>query len=168
MLEMENAAKQVRKCIREAEFPPKFPDANWIQADEDYIKANCFAYAINSSYGTIDMYKLFFEENMYMPEHDDSEIIEAFEKRMYFLNIPFLRTTYEEVLPKNYYKIGVCNSFYTRDFHFIRQNSDGCWSHKEGWIRDPSYLCDVFENPSRYVKKCGYNIIAYYAIGKLE
>ena len=133
----------VQDSILEKRFPPVYSEPSWQPGKWERGELNCFAYAINSTYPCRQIYGVFGvkpisdifkpDENstkalydyIHPGKYNDEEIIIAFENVMSELQIPFEKTERYRKIPRNIYKIGVCNSTAVRDFHFIRQNKDG-------------------------------------------
>ena len=114
---------------------------------EDFNKyegVNCYCYALG-----LYLPKLFIDRYLYAsPDYishsigfiskskymkTDDEIITNLYKDLNVLNIKFYETDIHSENKHGGYKIALYNAPY--DFHFIRQNSNGLWSEKQGYSR---------------------------------
>lgn len=98
---------------------------------------NCLAYALNlvnvneeiikhNTFGLIELTKM---------SYSPMEMHVIFEKVFISMNIKYKICSYKKKVPKGYYKIAMLIE--TNDVHWIRQDSDGTWSHKPGWKYKP-------------------------------
>lgn len=173
---MESMYKErVRRSISGNVFPPKYPDNKWI-CTSILNGTNCLAYALNCTYSPrpqCGLYDLELDMSKKMSytssKYKDEELVYYFEKWLVENEIEFKRlSSYKNRRPANAYQIVLCNSIRVRDFHFARQNKNGVWSHKMGWWRLPTDICEKDENIEEYMKDFGYKVIAYYAIYKIK
>ena len=106
-------------------------------------KTNCYAYAINNHYipGTKFFYQKqqpgeYYGEEIESPYDNAEDIIDAIQNdfnkynNRYNTGSIFKKVSKYEICPIGTYKIAV--AYYSEDYHFYRQNSDGTWSHKPG------------------------------------
>lgn len=124
---------------------------------------NCYTYAMDFKYPEVfrDIYHNFSETRMNfnvgfignrknMHTKSPEEIIENFYKDCEYLNISVYDSGYSEEIKHDGYKILFFirkGSYKPIDFHFMRQNIDGSWSHKNGYDGDIKLT-----EPQRYDK----------------
>ena len=104
-------------------------------------KTNCFTYALNMKnrfdskvVGTMGNFKdIFLSSSLSL-----SEAITLEKEKLDVLNIEYRSSYFEEEVPDGYYK--VIFFITTKDFHWVRQDEDGTWSHKLGWYLSPTNL----------------------------
>ena len=106
---------------------------------------NCYAHALNCMYEDSDY-------SVYSPgaitaafndsdcDNDDGEFyfradlsIKLIKRDCSALSINAFGCDYDSKLHENESKIALTYSKADNDFHFLRQNADGSWSHKPGW-----------------------------------
>lgn len=99
---------------------------------------NCYAYALGSTFKDNDteakyVFNLGALSKMYFPDTKE-QAEEALKADMKELGISCEKSYYEEKLEKDEWKIALF--FYDEpgdeDFHLMREDSDGYWSHKVG------------------------------------
>ena len=116
----------------------------FIEDFDKYEGVNCYCYALGLS-----LPKLFIDRYLYAsPDYISHSIgfisqskytksaderISNLYKDLTALNIKFYETDIHSENKHGGYKIALYNSPY--DFHFIRQNSNGMWSEKQGYSR---------------------------------
>ena len=121
-----------------ASIPPQFNLDEWKGKE-----FNCYAYALRICVDLGAYYKreivpgfLSIGKNEYYRDGPEA-IVKLFKQDCEILNLKVSETSLNEPLNENEYKVAVyacvCGSY--RDFHFIRQDSNGSWSHKRGWIK---------------------------------
>ena len=123
---------QIRKCIEANHYPLEFDPCSR-RAD------NCYAYMLGASFHDTDskgfIYNLGAISRIKYPPFSLSDAEEAFISDMDVLGIDCKKCSYERPLLPNewkavlFYDDQFSDSF---DFHFIRQNIGGIWSHQEG------------------------------------
>lgn len=140
--------------IRESITQNKYP----LEYDSFFNSGNCYAYAIGSKFRDLDfrkdyIYNLGNISHIIYPPKTLSEAEKAFKLDMDVLGISCRKSSYQEILLPNEWKVIL---FYddcfedSYDFHFIRQDKDGSWSYKEGmngrvWAFDgnPENACEL-------------------------
>lgn len=120
-----------------ASIPPKFNPDEWKGKE-----FNCYAYALRicvdfKSYYNREIVPGFLSIGKNESYRDGPEaIVKLFKQDCQVLNLQVTETNLNEPTNENEYKVAVyaciCRNY--RDFHFIRQDSNGNWSHKRGWL----------------------------------
>ena len=120
-------------------YPPQF-------VTDFSIYRNCYAHALNSMYEDRD-YTVYSPGAIYAT-FNDSDIFTDCDAKYYFredlfiklikrdcsvLSIDAVCCSFDSKIDENAYKIALTYSKADNDFHFIRQNIDGSWSHKAGY-----------------------------------
>merc|ERR1712166_88104 len=68
--------------------------------------------------------------------------------------------------PKNYYRVALFKNDKGREFHFYRQDSNGIWSHKNGWRKVTNLDCkkQLIKDPLK-AKRGIYNVFCgFFAV----
>ena len=144
---------------------------------EKYYLGNCYTYALGlpslsifiKKYIELEIEDVFpfnvgFMNQMpyYIYGNDINSFITFFKRDCESLNIKIFETTKEDKNVHGGYKIAI---FYyydksSQDFHFIRQNYDGLWSHKQGYFMPPKVISD-FNNAYRH-----YDFVGMFEVVK--
>lgn len=111
------------------------PD-EWTKLSKD---TNCFLYAMNmknhfnkyvvGSFG--NFHDLIAENNISL-----DKAISLQREKLDTIGIQYKISSLDEQVPEGYYKV----AFYIskKDYHWIRQDDNGTWSHKRGWFLRPT------------------------------
>ena len=152
----------VRKLIHSQPFPPIYNPEEWSSNPKDF---NCYAYALQVNNISLEKLDPGFTIGLTMKKR---EITAESVLRNFFidcenLNLSVSETTVDEEIDEKSYKIAiyVINGF---TFHFIRQDSNGGWSQKGGWLNPITIVNeeDVL-NKDRL-----YKLIGIFKISKKE
>lgn len=130
-------SEHIKRCLKTVNYPPRYSPKKWAKKE-----FNCYMYALDicmdfSRYrhkcriapGFLSRGK----ENDYTDNKEDT--LQYFMEDCKVLNLNISETTMNEKIKKNEYKVAV----YVEenwDYHFIRQDSNGNWSEKDGWEGD--------------------------------
>lgn len=163
----EEKIKAIRKLILKNVYPLTF---DW---RDHNIEGNCYSYAISSNFEDKDMegyiYNLGIMSGLY-PAKSIIEAKKAFVADMETIGIYARESSFEEQISieKQEWKIAFfydcfCEEGYY-DFHFMRQDKDMQWSHKEFW-RGPIRGWGN-DNPKFY--KTELEFIAFYILKVLK
>ena len=136
-----------------ASIPPQFNPEEW--AGKEF---NCYAYALRicvdfrAYYGEIVPGFLTIGKNESYRDGPEA-IVKLFKQDCQVLNLQVTETNLNEPINENEYRVAVyaciCRNY--RDFHFIRQDSNGSWSHKRGWLNPiETYEKDILKNMGIY------------------
>jgi len=167
--EQQVAIKKIQKLIKQNIYPTEFDPKIW-NGDIAH-RTNCYAYAINAyipnpSCGFSFYYPGMFskEENPY-PNYTRKGLIASFKKDMKNLGLILVESSLEEPLKEGEHKVLLTISSDNGDFHFLRQDRDGFWSHKMSWY---SYPTNKDHNSERIVNPekatTSYRKVKYYKI----
>lgn len=127
--------KEIESCVKKTHFPPKYNKRKWKSKN-----FNCYMYALNAC---MDFRKYYNEGCHIAPgflsrgiendfENTEEKILQYFIEDCKVLNLNIAETLLEEKIAKNEYKIAVY-VWEDIDYHFVRQDSNGNWSEKQGW-----------------------------------
>lgn len=144
---------------------------------------NCYAHALNCMFEDRD-YSV-YSPGIISSIFNDSDCFFSNDLDMYFredlfiklikrdclaLSINAFTCNYDSKPYENAYKIALTYSHVGNDFHFIRQNSDGCWSHKPGFgcIRKliPSKIISYHGESSLEIYHESYKVIQFFQLQK--
>ena len=138
---------------------------------EDYHFGNCYTYALG-----LPSFKSFIEQFTHLVADDIfpfnigfmvraqcyenrelEKLLQNFDLDCDALGIQVYETHHLEQNTHGGYKIAFYVSYCRgtiNDFHFIRQNRDGIWSHKMGYFSDPqlTFFAPILENHYEHVK----------------
>lgn len=162
-------------------------DEKWPERDtsspkiEEWVGSNCLAYAFN--------YKKPIRSDFYVQEDtvenirknpfsqlgpkginfgfERDEILWRFTYNLGILGVNFRIISKDELewLSNSEKLIAIAYSKKRRDYHFIRRNVDGTWSHKLGWCNQPEILCDAGEDPGEWLEGIyEYEILNFFHI----
>lgn len=151
--------ERLRKIIRENTYPLDY------KAETDAY--NCYSYALNLGADPeaieLCVYNLGGISLTIYPPHSSQEAEQALKEDMKVLGIECRKSSYEEKLLPDEFKIVL---FYadcfedSTDFHIIRQDDDGTWSYKEsinggisGFVGNPKYFNTVLDFVGFYILK---------------
>lgn len=129
---------------------------NYEKDREFYYLGNCYTYALGlrSISSFIEQYKYFKIDDLFpfncgfMHEickafQSKEELLERFYQDCEALGILVYETGINTPISYGGYKIALFVScFHNKfnDFHFVRQNEDGSWSHKLGYFNEPQLI----------------------------
>ena len=110
-------------------------------------KFNCYGYIFGFTGEQYDRFDdkynwiLGFSDEKYenITSYEDRNIVEKMLKSDFkFLKLRLNLSDEQEKIEDGEIKFALyaCD----KDFHFVRQNADGTWSHKRGWIQEPETL----------------------------
>lgn len=130
-------AMTILNCI--GNYPPDFK--------VDYSPyRNCYAHALNCMYEDREL--SVYSPGLITAVFNDSDCFFSSDTKTFFdadlyiklikrdclsLGINAISCNYDSILHENAYRIALTYSRTGNDFHFLRQNSDGSWSHKPGF-----------------------------------
>lgn len=174
-----NFIQKVCDSIAKEIFPLQFTPEKWRDC---YKHTNCYAYAINSrvvNHDTCAVYDLggFYNLNQGLILMTKLQAEAALYKDLTLIGLKADKVKYSQLeLPnENHYNICLFiknttwyNHPYT-DFHFVRQDIDGSWSHKMGRQGLPEQLTSKSEKPHLIIKYSGlgYTLVGYYSLSKV-
>ncbi len=163
----------LRKDIKENKYPLSYiKDFSFYHQNPNF---NCYAYALGlktpNKYfnlrwdglniynpGTISQFKIII--------YDEKTLIESFLSDCDILGFDIINSTINDTISDNYFKVSIYleenqDSFF-RDFHFMRQNEDGTWSHMKSVGGIVTLVSDA------ELSKCNgnYNYLSTYALKK--
>lgn len=140
--------------------------------DKNRLTHNCYDYAMNNTRKQSE--KTHPGHTVLGNDLEGSNVRSCAQMEMRLeLDHPELeKVSYETECPKGKYKIGMMIDP-DDDYHFIRQDKDGTWSHKPGSanVRNTDFNNKLLEDPTKadfnyvsnglnYTKKCGFYCIA--------
>ena len=128
--------ERVQKIAKKQKIPPEF-----FPREGGYNNFNCYAYALMLSdiewqdfevapgfmSGIIDT-----ENESYWHKITSRKIIKYVKDDLRKLGRKMIRVSYDTPIEDGTYKIAIFVGDY--GFHFVRQNKDGSWSEKSGWL----------------------------------
>lgn len=171
--ERKKLLKSIRKCIKDTEYPAKsLAVADNLLGSNDCF--NCYGYLFGFT-GTeyIRIYKRGLWNLGYLCDtsfrfESKREAEEILKSDFEILKLKLVNSSEAEKLKFGELKFAMYYSDY--DFHFVRQNADGTWSHKVGWERYPESLRvgengkleDVLRN------KPDYELVGIYKVNMRE
>jgi len=131
----EEFIQQVKDTISIQPIPPQYNPSEWRAK-----RFNCYAYALQACmnltrYDIVPGFIAGYSD--YIPTKECT--LQYFKEDCEALGLEVVTSDLKEQVSANEYKIAVYLNE-GRDFHFIRQDSDGKWSHKVGWKGDIEYL----------------------------
>ena len=104
---------------------------------------NCYSYALqlDIDLNTSKYFILGYIANRKLEKYNKVRVIDSFLKDCEKLNISACETNIEAENLIDTYKIAIfIKPELLNNFHVIRQNIDGTWSHKPGWYRNPERI----------------------------
>lgn len=170
-----NLLRDLKENISKVNYPPNYRD------DHDFYQYandtnfgfgsgkrvfNCYAYALQFN---VDLYRSIYYKNLmrdfirYCPGfltddvpdfYCEENLVKLFFSDLDVLGIKFSDCNLEDDVTSDSYKVIIMleKKLIYKDFHFIRQNSDGSWSEKEGYYGNVKIV-----NPDEKIKR--YNLI---------
>lgn len=116
-------------------FPISFNPQEW----ENYVGASCYLYALNIFK---DEYILVGDMIGKRCEHEvsDETLIKVLKEELEYIGYELKKIDKECVISNNKYKICLMRDPRTGFYHFLREESDGNWTHKQ-----PGELPQVFQ-----------------------
>lgn len=151
MLTVKQQVKELKKSLRrnlmeEFTFNPEI----WKGLEET---RNCFTYALNIHDGKIDKnivgdYEKIAGKSLGKDVTVD-EVYDIAVETLKKLRLDFKECQFETEVPSGHFKVAWYVSHH--DIHWLRQDSDGTWSHKQGWYRSPTNIDEngnLILNPS--------------------
>lgn len=157
--------KRIEKILKTTNYPPKYNPDKWRKK-----KFNCYMYALDicmnfSKYRPTCRIAPGFLSRGEKNDYNDTreETIQYLIEDCKVLNLNIAETTMEEKIKENEYKIAVYVKKYC-DYHFIRQDSNGNWSEKDGWSGDIRIVNNEDICKEIYDKR--YSFIGIFKISK--
>lgn len=110
---------------------------------DNYKEGNCYCYALgfitpsifNDIFARFDekmiRHNIGFISDTFIDINSSSDLMFGFENDLSYLGIKYYNSNIESDNNHNGYKVSLYRGF--DDFHFVRQNIDGSWSHKIGY-----------------------------------
>ena len=159
--------KICKNAVEMASIPPQYNPDEWKGKE-----FNCYAYALRICVDLRAYYNreivpgfLSIGKNAFYQESPET-MLKLFKQDCETLNLKVSETSLNEPLNENEYKVAVyacaCGNY--KDFHFIRQDSNGNWSHKRGWLKP----IETYEEKD-ILKKFGiYEFVKMFKIAKKE
>lgn len=166
------AIEKVKKILNKNNYPTDFNLDLWSTV---YDNTNCYAYAIDSyiadtlKYPNSIYYPGSFSGAPFCHEYTKETILEGFDLDMKSLGFVYFKSSLSEPLEEGEFKVLISVNNKSGDFHFMRQDLDGFWSHKRGWNGLPMNLSKAGEkilNPEHELGN--YIKIGYFKIKKIE
>lgn len=163
MKEYEKFIRQIKKNVKKQPLPPDYNPEDW--ADKSF---NCYLYVLRACLDVriYDNYIVpgFLSRGQVNDYRNlKSCLLEYFMEDLEELGLNAVKTTVESKVVPESYKIAVYVKE-KRDFHFARQDSNGKWSQKPGWIKNIELLDsnDVSKNID------GYQFLGVFRISKKD
>lgn len=167
-----NTIEEIKKTLETNSYPPAYNLKLW----NKYRKqTNCYAYALNLFYSVIDNDLLLYYPGGFIGEslpdryYNIDGLIFNLHADLESLGFDCIRSSLKEKIKKGEFKILLAIKSDNTDFHFLRQDKNGYWSHKNGWY-DPPTNKDSFgkkiANPEKVLYP--YLKIDYYKITKKQ
>ena len=150
----------IKQKVKESHIPPIYNPEEWSKRSRDF---NCYAYVLQINNISLEELDPGFTIGITMKKKEITaeSVLKNFLIDCENLNLNVSKTTIDEEIGKDAYKIAlfVINGF---TFHFIRQDSNGAWSHKRGWL-DPIAII----NESDILKEDNlYKLVGIFKISK--
>lgn len=126
--------KKIEKCIDKTSFPPKYEPKKW-----EKKSYNCYLYALDACADFRKEYSKYWiapgflsrgKKNDY--RDTKKKVLQYFIEDCKILKLNVSKTSLEEKIAEDEYKIAVY-VWKDEDYHFVRQDSNGNWSEKQGW-----------------------------------
>lgn len=147
-------------------------DLSFYEDLNDYGLGNCYTYAFGlpsiksfiHQFTEIEIEDVFpfnvgFMNHTpyYLYGRDESTLFHYFLEDCHALNIKVYETDVQSPNVYGGYKIALYVSYchgIIQDFHFLRQNKDGVWSHKKGYFNEPqlTFFAPFLENQYEHFK----------------
>lgn len=126
-------------------FQPIWEPEKW---KDVRFETNCYAYALDIPIKTqfhsdywVGRYSAENSRQFTDTEYNSTrELVEAFLNDLYELGIEVSSYRPNEISQKGSYNIGLLYERVPDDFHFVRQDVDGSWSHKLGFVHMPEKI----------------------------
>lgn len=156
------------KYLSDVNFPTKYQPRKWNKLK---MYTNCYAYVLNlqvGDYGTQNKYYPGFFAGMdpfYEDGYEEQKLLMRFMSDLHSLGLQVKKCSRTSETNGEVQKI--CFMYKKDDFHFLRQDSNGFWSHKIGWKYIPTNKGvnkQKITNPERQMP--GYKLIGYFFIYK--
>lgn len=131
----ERMTAKIKNVIKTNVYPPKFNKKRW----KSVKHTNCYAYALDLTISD-KKEQIFIPGCISNPDvipaiFNPNELITRLKKDLDFLGLSYREDNGE--LKKGEWRIAFYSfpSFhdYPINFHFVRQDEDGCWSEKKSW-----------------------------------
>ncbi len=158
---------EFKKNILQISFPPQYSeDKELYNTNAKFF--NCYAYILQLKIPLANVFPHYqpgFLSNSLPSCYDKETLIKAFFMDCMCLGLDCMESDLNENIDENeFYKIGIFYQFYQLshffDFHFIRQNSDFSWSHKQGWYKNVDFV-EISD-----ITKKGYNLLNIMKLSK--
>lgn len=130
------AYRALRENIINATYPPNFSSDYTFYSKSPHF--NCYAYAMQFRELGFD-YEPGFVTTVVPERYNIDSLVRAFYEDCKALLLSYNPCSIDEPNNKDEYKVGIMIEKYghhssNRDFHFIRENVDGSWSEKAGYL----------------------------------
>lgn len=153
---------EVKKTIKNQPIPPHYNPKEWKNKN-----FNCYIYALRACMDFESPLRFWIAPGFISRgENNDyrdtiSYTLNYFKEDCEALGLKVLPSTLEEKIGKNEYKIAVYVKE-GKDYHFVRQDSNGFWSEKRGWYKK----IEIREEQEVVSNKYGYKFIIIYKVSK--
>ena len=153
---------EVKKTIKNQPIPPHYNPKEWTNKN-----FNCYIYALRACMDFESPLRFWIAPGFISRgENNDyrdtiSYTLNYFKEDCEALGLKVLPSTLEEKIGKNEYKIAVYVKE-GKDYHFVRQDSNGIWSEKRGWYKK----IEIREEQEVVSNKYGYKFIIIYKVSK--
>ena len=153
---------EVKKTIKNQPIPPHYNPKEWKNKN-----FNCYIYALRACMDFESPLRFWIAPGFISRgENNDyrdtiSYTLNYFKEDCEALGLKVLPSTVEEKIGKNEYKIAVYVKE-GKDYHFVRQDSNGFWSEKRGWYKK----IEIREEQEVVSNKYGYKFIIIYKVSK--
>lgn len=118
----------VRPLLLNVHFPLTFSSSEW----NDCPDANCYPYALGLKVNNSFLIGDFIGKRVTASTPNWKKIM-VLKEEMLSLGLSFFECESDSTVPENYGKIWIQIFDSTNRYHFIRQDSDGLWSHKSSY-----------------------------------
>lgn len=153
--------KQIKETVKKQAIPPHYNPYEW-----ELKRFNCYAYALRICMSFSQRFYLIAPGFIRRGEKNDynftkERTLDYFKDDCEALGLQVFPTKLEEQIGEKEYKIAVYLDE-GRDFHFARQDSNGEWSHKDGWFKKIESIDkeDITKNSD------GYKFIGIFRVSK--
>ncbi len=114
---------------------------------------NCYAYAMQFRCLYVQKYWPGFLSSSIPNKYNEKSIVDSFLKDCIMLELDFDFDKMKKQLYNDAYRVGIMWGKYEEDFHFIRENIDGTWSHMLGLGGSVERIFNPFEIDDYYLLK---------------
>lgn len=126
---MSSFLEEVRERLSKIEYPLEFDPTQW----EDKMRANCYTYALGLDEDEGFLIGDFIGKRV-TDKNTMSKQLDIFKEELEALGFDIIKCDVDDFAEEGYQKIYIeWNE--KNQYHFLRQNADGVWSHKaEGFL----------------------------------